>query len=71
MNKVKEEKSQFVKELSELLSKYGVFQVKSIEYSDEVYDETLIVELQSGAKVNVNVTYDSLDMMLKDLVKGL
>ena len=51
------------------MSKYGVFEIKNIEYSDEVYDETLIVELVSGAKINVNVTYDSLDMMLKDLMR--
>lgn len=71
MNKVKEEKSQFIKELSELLSKFGIFEVKNLKYVGEVYEERIEVELISGEKFDVNVTWDSLDMMFKDLVKGL
>ena len=71
MNNVRQEKMMFVKELSELFSKYGVFEVKNLKYVNEVYEERIEVELISGAKFDVNVTYDSLDMLIKDLVKGL
>lgn len=65
-------KEKYVKELGELFNKFGVGQVESLEYyQDEIGDEWVRVTFQGGATRRVNVTWDSLTALTRDVTKHI
>lgn len=66
-----ENKEGFVKELGELLHKFGVEDVKELEYQRTENDEIVIIKYKSGHYRKVNVHMDSLAAIVRDVMRVL
>lgn len=66
-----EDKENFVKELGELLSKYGVEQIEKLTYLKNNDLEFVKVDFVGGGNVMVNVHMDSLAAIVRDVMRAL
>ena len=66
-----ENKELFVKQLGELLSRYGVENVAYLEYKREGSLETVTITFHGGHQTVVNVSMDSYAAIVRDVMKAL
>ena len=66
-----ENKELFVKELGELLRRYGVEDVAYLEYKREGSLETVTITFHGGHQTVVNVSMDSYAAIVRDVMKAL
>ena len=59
-------KDNFVTDLAKVLKEYGI--IEEMEYSYDGLDEKIII-VKDGTTRVVNVTYDSMQAMVRDVVK--
>jgi len=66
----KEEKAQFINELGELLAKYRINNIERMGYRlDILGDETLFIHYEDEYVKKINIKFDSLSAIIKDIVK--
>ena len=66
-----EDKDAFVKELGELLAKFGVEDVMAMYYQKDDWKEVVEVKFWNGQSITVNVHMDSLDAIVIDVMNAL
>lgn len=59
-------KENFINELAELLKENNI--VQEMEYQNDGFDETITI-VKDGTTRIVNVTYDSKEAMLRDIIR--
>ena len=65
-------KSNFVSQLSQLFSQYNIYGVANMIYmTDELTFERVVITFQGGGNISVDVTMDSEQAILDDILKGL
>lgn len=66
-----ENKEAFVKELGELLRRYGVEDVAYLRYKREGSLETVTITFHGGHQIEVGVSMDSYAAIVRDVMKAL
>lgn len=66
-----ENKEMFVKELGDLLQRYGVEDVAYLRYKREGSLETVTITFHGGHQMVVNVSMDSYAAIVRDVMKAL
>lgn len=59
-------KENFISELAELLKEYRV--VEEMTYENDGFDETIKI-IKDGKERLINVTYDSLQAVMRDIIR--
>lgn len=73
--KEREVKAEFVKELGQLLNKYGVEDIKELKYEDRStetnIEEWVTVIFNDGYSYKQSVAMDSLEAIVRDVMRSL